>query len=124
MRTGRVARGADEADRRSRRERRARLDGRLEEREVAVRPAAAVRGAENEADAAVPRAERPGVLHDAVGEGVERSPHRRCDVGRRVVVVELADRDDRRAAPDREDVAAGVRRGSEKRSGRRCERGR
>src|SRR5436309_4046142 len=99
VRPGRVAGLADQTHRVAGLELGPLGHGRVEIREVAVRPRLAVGGLDREAGATalVPA---PGVLDGAVRKGEEGRALRRDDVGGRVVVVPVRYRDDGGAAAD------------------------
>src|SRR2546422_4610215 len=106
-RAGRGAVVADEADGLARRDRDTVLDHWLFVRHVAVRPFATVDGrAHGQADAAASVRHVPRIDDETVGERIERRAFRRRDVGRGIVVVVMAYRDNRGPAADRKDVVA------------------
>ena len=106
VRPGRMAGRADQADLGAGRQRDAVDDAGLEEGEVAIGPHRAVVRADRHADAAARVGGVPGVDHDRVRDRIDGRARRRRDVGGRVVVVRVRDRDELRAAADREDVVA------------------
>src|SRR5436190_2676402 len=115
MRTGGVARHADEPDLLAGGQRDARRNAGVEDGEVAVRPGLPISRLERQADPAAWIRVLPRLGDDSIRERIDRRAHRRGDVGRRIVMVVVRDRDDRRAAADREDVVPVVRRRAQQR---------